>query len=345
MAVVACSGIREVDRRRGAPLVELTVAEVLPRAEAMLFGGALGSDTMALRAAHALRRPRGPRLIVVLPSRLRDQPREAQAAVEECADEIVELGLKPGATPSYMRRNDALVERADVLLAFTDGRSSGGTAYTISKAKREGIETIVVAVPSVRPNPRYTPSRAPSSIHTMYPYVSTQTDAWQSDLPTRTILRLKAYQDPGRDLDQLAQAMADYIASHRELSRPGTKLVPVPRRQPGEPSDLMPLLERVSDLTGQPVVEDWLVRDEVPTRGAFVAGRRLRFPEDEHARTMSVEEQRRPSGPAGVVIVDNVLSTGGTAIGAQQAVMRDAGYAAPVLAVLEGDLWGERPTP
>ncbi len=40
----------------------------------------------------------------------------------------------------FMRRNDLLVDRCDLLVAYYDGEGRGGTAYTVKRALRRGVK-------------------------------------------------------------------------------------------------------------------------------------------------------------------------------------------------------------
>jgi hypothetical protein len=148
--IIAVSGIRDLAVESEAD-VELAVADAIFNVEEMRFGGARGSDTVALGAACELADAEL-LLRVFVPGRLRDQPREAVAAAQ-CADEVVELGL-PLTPWAYYQRNDALLRGADRLLAFTDGRDTGGTAYTIERAAEWGIPTDLIPVRAAAKPPR-----------------------------------------------------------------------------------------------------------------------------------------------------------------------------------------------
>ena len=141
---IAITGIRDLARSHLA-VVDLAVAELVGgRPDAVLFGGARGTDTVALAAAWAaLQGVRPPRLIVIVPARLRDQPPEARAWARRCADEIVELKAPALDRKAYHARNAEMVRRADGLLAFWDGRA-GGTQRTIELAEdaRIPVETV-----------------------------------------------------------------------------------------------------------------------------------------------------------------------------------------------------------
>jgi len=120
------------------------LAEVLSRSPVELrFGGAPGADTVALELAAAARGP-GTAITVLAPSTARDLPATARRAALAHADRIVELGFPFGARWSYLRRNDALLDGADLLLAFWDGRERGGTWYTVARARRLGVPVLVI---------------------------------------------------------------------------------------------------------------------------------------------------------------------------------------------------------
>lgn len=54
------------------------------------------------------------------------------------AQSSVVLGQQEGDL-AYIRRNDYLVDNASYVLAWWDGRPTGGTAYTVAKARREHL--------------------------------------------------------------------------------------------------------------------------------------------------------------------------------------------------------------
>jgi hypothetical protein len=98
------------------------------------IGGAIGVDTLALRAARADLLYFVGRIVVYVPFTLKDQPVEAQIAIRECADKVVELDY-PQKKWAYLRRNEKMLVGAHLCLAFTDGRQSGGTAHTMRVAR------------------------------------------------------------------------------------------------------------------------------------------------------------------------------------------------------------------
>jgi len=154
--VVVITGIREL-HPNSRHLVAERVQAVCGETSVMVFGGALGVDTEALIAAGEYNPHGPPQRVVVVPFTLKHQPNEAQKAIRYFAHVVRELGLPQGRS-AYLQRNDVMLERAaavnqarkndqhSLLLAFTDGRKTGGTAYTIKEAKKLGIRTVIVTV-------------------------------------------------------------------------------------------------------------------------------------------------------------------------------------------------------
>jgi hypothetical protein len=141
---VAVSGSRQPNPEDEAE-IEKTIRIVISRQRppAMIFGGARGTDTVALHAADAARgRAKTPRLVVIVPGIAKEQPAAARACISQCADEVIELGL-PLRASSFLRRNAEILKRADVLFAFWDGRQ-GGTSWTLNEARRHGIPAGIV---------------------------------------------------------------------------------------------------------------------------------------------------------------------------------------------------------
>ncbi len=108
-------------------------------------GMAVGFDMAAAEAVVALRSEGyDVRLCCVIPfegqsSVFSAEDKERYRGLISAADSCVTLaeGYRPDV---YHRRNDYLVEQADVVVAFYDGESSGGTAYTVRRARRSGVE-------------------------------------------------------------------------------------------------------------------------------------------------------------------------------------------------------------
>lgn len=331
MRVVAVTGIRDLDPG-SVPDVDLAVVEEARRAGEMRFGGARGSDTVALRAACGLDIER----VVYVPFRLRDQPEDARHAVRTCASRIVEMRLVRERS-SYRRRNEALLRGASLLLAFTDGIDTGGTAWTIRRARALGIPVSVVPVAratEARLAGADGPERWSAPVFWWRVYVSS-TEGRDPDPTTQFILDLKSGVVSRARIDSYATLIAPYFKRHAELCG-AEAIVPMPRRLPGEPSDLAPLADAVAERTGQRVLDRWLVRHAEPKEG-FVAARRMRFGWQEHARTMRVAGGYRPSS---VVLFDNVAAFGGTMRGAIETVRRDAPEVQTVgFAVLRSEVW------
>jgi DNA polymerase III epsilon subunit-like protein len=110
-----------------------------------IFGGALGVDTVALRAA---REAGLSWLEVIVPGTVAQQPAEARRAIEECSDAVTEMRAPNLADArSYYARDREMVRRASRVLAFLDGRSgSSGTRATAEYAREQGRQVQVVAM-------------------------------------------------------------------------------------------------------------------------------------------------------------------------------------------------------
>lgn len=139
--VVAVTGHRYITAEDGA-----TVARVVAEYPACkwVFGGAIGVDTVALRAA---REAGLSWLTVIVPGRVDQQPAEAQAAIRDCADVVVEMRgdlSTRGAESAYHARNAAMVAEAEVL-AFTDGGPSG-TRHCMETAREQARPVRVVGI-------------------------------------------------------------------------------------------------------------------------------------------------------------------------------------------------------
>lgn len=340
---IAITGIRDVSPG-DLPVIEDGMMEVLSeRPEGLFFGGARGTDTVALAGAcTALAGRRPPALVVVVPKRLSDQPLAAQEWARECADEIVELRAPRLDPAAYRRRNEALVARADGLVAFWDG-SPGGTEMTIGIAEAAGkpVHIVYLGSPGRSSLGNAAPFRPSAAFRDPWPH-------WRFD-PTPAVgmpvFTLGAYMSAIQGLDRLSQfvraskagtvaasetrywagVVADVVQVHPELAA-ADAIMAVPRRVPGAPNDLAPLVARVAAETGKRDAAEALSRIAVPTEGTLRA-RRERFPADEHARTMAVEADHpavRSLEPGSkVILLDNVLTYGGTLEGARRAVARD----------------------
>jgi len=145
---VAVTGTRTMNAR-----VENSIRLVIPliacddAVEEMRFGGAIGSDTLALKVAGDYLRTIGKStdLSVFLPWAVASQPIEAQEVIEEYATIIVEnCGL--GKEHPWRARNEAMIlgihdkPRVDSLVAFWEGNKvRSGTYMTINIARSNGI--------------------------------------------------------------------------------------------------------------------------------------------------------------------------------------------------------------
>lgn len=151
MNILTISGIRDIDPY-DHPIVSMRVARAMAAMSPVevRFGGALGVDTLALHAAVGMQKDGTDWFVVYVPFRVEDQPIVAQRAIIFLADDVVELGYPKGKKWAYLRRNEKMLVGAHLLLAFSDGRQSGGTAHTMRVAREAGIPVSMQHVRSTR---------------------------------------------------------------------------------------------------------------------------------------------------------------------------------------------------
>lgn len=328
--VTAVTGIRDLSTASYAD-VELVVLEEATLAAGMRFGGAAGTDTVALAAlceAPIYKQ-------VIVPHRLRDQPREAAQIARRCADETIELKL-PKSRTAPLRRNDELLSEAARLLAFSDGRESGGTFYTIREARALGLDVVVVPVLSEEETSGIEARAAPAlegvehfpwgAVYWFDDYYSARHGDPLSDLVVR---RMKLGMAGDAEIWSLAQDLANF--ARREIP-PFDAILAMPRRVPGIESDLEPLAAAMAVQLGVKHYPGWLMRVAEP-KGGFVRAYRVRFPADEHYRTIAVAG---PIPARRILILDNVLTLGGTMEGAIRRVRDATGAEVMGLAILRG---------
>lgn len=113
-------------------------------------GMALGVDQWAAEAVLSLKTAHPHiRLIAVLPCESQpnrwtaDQQAHYRAILKEC-DEIQIIG-KNYTRQCMFQRNRSLVDQADHLIAVYDGKSGGGTAYTVSYAIKKGRRVTIIS--------------------------------------------------------------------------------------------------------------------------------------------------------------------------------------------------------
>ena len=115
-------------------IIRRTLRNLDPFPSELLFGGAIGTDTVALEQSAELWP--GVKKVVIVPDTLRDQPPTARTAAHRYADQIIELHhpiTRADNYNAYRIRNRYLVEHADHLLAFIHNIKSGtGNAITLA---------------------------------------------------------------------------------------------------------------------------------------------------------------------------------------------------------------------
>ena len=120
-------------------------------------GGAMGFDMLAAETVLEMRRTLPVTLHLLLPCR--DQAvnwplhlKRRYDAVLQAADSVAYITEKYDSTCMF-RRNDALVAHTAFCICYLQ-KPKGGTAYTVRKARREGLEIIhLLTVDAEKPDP------------------------------------------------------------------------------------------------------------------------------------------------------------------------------------------------
>lgn len=116
--------------------------------ESIYFGGAIGGDTVALEAALSIRCMDRPKLIVVVPCKLENQPKSTHV-VSQQADQIIELNnpITPNdGFNSYKIRNIYMVDHAEKTVGFWSGDIKSGTWHAINYTQNcnKNVEIITI---------------------------------------------------------------------------------------------------------------------------------------------------------------------------------------------------------
>lgn len=148
----AFSGHRHIAAKREMEIYVKTLTNILllyrQGYRTFYCGMAIGFD---LLAAEAFRQAKGyhpdMRLIACVPFIGQDKyysPKDKirYAALLDMADEKIVLS-KSFSRYAYLRRNDYMLSKADTIIAYLDpSKSTGGTAYTISKAHEQNKDVV-----------------------------------------------------------------------------------------------------------------------------------------------------------------------------------------------------------
>ena len=152
MAITVCfTGHREIPDgdydALSAALYRVLETQIANGARVFRAGGAVGFDTLAALAVLSLRR-RYPEirleLVLPCPSQTRGWSEDDRRLYEQILSQAdayryVSTGYYAGV---LQQRNRALVEGADVCVAYLRHSHGGGTAFTASLALRSGLEFI-----------------------------------------------------------------------------------------------------------------------------------------------------------------------------------------------------------
>jgi hypothetical protein len=147
--IISLSGHRNVSLKDESRIVAATKTLVNnPTIDAMYFGGALGADTISLRAAATYRVGKRPHLVVVCPNTRNHQPVDARKYFH-LADEVIELGYeitRDDGFKAFKLRNEYLVDVASSLVAFYSGKRNSGTGHAVGYAESLGLSVYKIPV-------------------------------------------------------------------------------------------------------------------------------------------------------------------------------------------------------
>lgn len=112
------------------------------------FGGAVGGDTVALASALSISCMSRPKLIVVVPCKLENQPKSTHE-ISRQADEIIELNnvITPNdGFNAYKIRNIYMVDHAEKTVGFWSGDKKSGTWHAINYTQNCNKEVEIVTI-------------------------------------------------------------------------------------------------------------------------------------------------------------------------------------------------------
>jgi len=136
-------------RRLAAKLEKAVIEQINDGIQFFGAGGALGFDTLAAQTVLKLRKKYPDiKLILVLPCLTQTQGWPAEAVeeyerIKTHADKVVYTSQEY-TKDCMFKRNRHLVDNSSVCICYKT-RDSGGTAYTVSRAKEQGLRVINIA--------------------------------------------------------------------------------------------------------------------------------------------------------------------------------------------------------
>lgn len=147
---IVVTGIRDIHPADETLVVDRMIRVTLSSPEGVIFGGARGVDTVALRAARRTKTEVGivgPRLVAIVPGTVAQQPKEAREAIQQCADEIIELHLNLKKKSAFFERNRRMItearlrdsREAPICVAFPSDLLNGGTRSCMADAMRAAV--------------------------------------------------------------------------------------------------------------------------------------------------------------------------------------------------------------
>lgn len=155
--VCAFTGHRDISHeeyRRIRPILQETIEKLYSQGvDTFIAGGALGFDTIAAIEVINLQRQLYPGMKLILAIPCEGQSSSWGPAHRARYDQIrslatAEFVLSPTYTRGCMhRRNDFMIDHSSHLIAYVH-RTDGGSAYTMNRARRQGLSVINLATPT-----------------------------------------------------------------------------------------------------------------------------------------------------------------------------------------------------
>ncbi len=309
---IAITGNRNI---QNPDIIYDVMAEVLTSADVdeVLFGGAKGVDSYALQYCYDIIKETGQKCVlsVIVPFTIDDQPKSSISIIKKCSDNVIEM-KQDFSKFAYLRRNNELVNRADLVIAFWDGKD-GGTKYTIKKAKEMNKPVEIV-----RLDEELVADEITTADNKIYYYFPTEDVFVLEPFSRHTtlggkIMALKQYKKV--DVDAIAR---DIISILKNEGVYEGVLLAVPRRTIGKKPSVAPILAKIEEISNGKFLNfsDGLLRVKELTGGPIVHYRE-RYSGEEHAESMDIAPALKEYSHLPAIVIDDVITQGGSMKGAK----------------------------
>ena len=150
--IVGISGAREIsDQDIKTIHDEMNKLVTDPLVSEIIFGGARGTDTWALLSAYDIKKTLSlnrPKLTVIVPNLVSNQPKAAQKAINVCADNVIRLQqeiTRYNGWKALFDRNIAMINKSDMMVCFpVKSNPTGGTRRTMWESQKRKVKVMVV---------------------------------------------------------------------------------------------------------------------------------------------------------------------------------------------------------